>query len=449
MRIISTEMPFVFRMKDPDSILRPEKEILLSKYHEIRQETEKLCAPLKTEDYVIQSMPDASPAKWHLAHTTWFFEAFFFNKLLADYVPFERSYDLLFNSYYQSIGKMYPRGKRGLLSRPTVEEIYDYRKFMDEHIRNYMESVDEEHWLEAATLLELGLHHEQQHQELLLTDLKHMLSAHPAPFAYTQAVSRQPGFPLPPMKWIQFSEGVYQIGHEGPEFAFDHEKPRHQRFIPSFQMGDRLVTNGEYQAFMDDGGYRRPEFWLSDGWDWLNREKRQAPLYWRKQSNQWFVFTLSGIKPVDEMEPVCHVSYFEADAYARWAGARLPTEEEWETAAQAVEPVEGNFAEKNVYHPEPLRTIEEGLTQMMGDVWEWTASPYMPYPGYEAPSGALGEYNGKFMCNQYVLRGGSCATPQSHIRKTYRNFFAPDKSWQFTGIRLAKNGSLDETTKFA
>ncbi len=407
------------------------------RYREVRSFTEELCAPLAVEDFVVQSMPDASPAKWHLAHTSWFFETFVLQKGLAGYRS-DPHYAYLFNSYYIAVGPMHCRPRRGLISRPTVEETYFYRKQIDQLMEQFLASATVEQIEQFAPILELGFHHEQQHQELLLMDLKHLFAQNPLHPVY------QPSRPKreanhSPLRWVDFPEGIRSVGHSGTEFSFDNERPRHRVFLEPFQIASRLVTNQEFIEFIEDGGYERPELWLSLGWFFLGEQKWIAPLYWEKQNDEWFSFTLSGLRRVEPEEPVCHVSYFEADAFARWAGKRLPTESEWEVAA-ADAPLAGNFVEERNFHPVPLgKNPVTPLAQFFGDVWEWTSSAYSPYPGYEAPDGALGEYNGKFMCNQYVLRGGSCATAKNHIRHTYRNFFPPDKRWQFGGIRLAEN----------
>jgi len=413
-----------------------EPERLASRYQEVRDFTHLLAAPLAPEDTVIQPMPDASPTKWHLAHTTWFFETFILGARVSDYRPFHPRFAYLFNSYYNAAGERHARPNRGLVSRPTLAEVYDYRTYVDRHVQALLdaEGVDEE----LESLLVLGINHEQQHQELILTDIKYTLSCNPLQPAY-QALVATDGSTTPPLSWKRFEEGLHWIGHEGDGFAFDNESPRHRVFIEAFDLASRLVTNDEYLAFIADGGYSRPELWLSDGWIAVNTDGWRAPLYWEEQDGQWTMQTLAGPRDVALDEPVCHVSYYEADAYARWAGARLATEAEWELAATSV-PVEGNFVESGAYHPIPARSAPNGgLTQMYGDTWEWTGSSYLAYPGYRAVDGALGEYNGKFMCNQMVLRGGSCATPQSHIRGSYRNFFPASARFQFSGIRLARN----------
>jgi ergothioneine biosynthesis protein EgtB len=380
-------------------------------------------------------MPDCSPAKWHLAHTSWFFETFLLKPHLPGYQSLHPQYDFLFNSYYNSIGVRHCRPKRGLISRPTVAETYIYRAYVDEHMTSLLS--DEMLSAELADLITLGLHHEQQHQELMVTDLKNVFGSNPLYPVY-QPRKITPIEPAP-MHWVEFSEGVREIGHDGGGFFFDNEGPRHKEYLNGFQVASRLVTNGEYLEFMADGGYAKPELWLSEGWNTVKAEQWGAPLYWWQQEDgHWENYTLSGLRPVAPDEPVCHVSYFEADAYARWAGARLLTEAEWEVAAEDV-PTAGNFADDGVFHPTPAKSEASGLQQMYGDVWQWTRSQYTPYPGYAPLPGALGEYNGKFMCNQFILRGGSCATSLSHIRRTYRNFFAPDARWQFMGIRLGKD----------
>jgi ergothioneine biosynthesis protein EgtB len=405
----------------------------------VRAFTEHLCAPLFPEDYVVQSMPDASPAKWHLAHTTWFFETFLLQRSSLRHRG-DPQFQYLFNSYYNAAGPMHCRPRRGLISRPTVEETRAYRRQVDGLIAAWLECALEDEWRELRPVLELGLHHEQQHQELLLTDVKHLFAQNPLLPVYREQRALSHEQALSP-RWFQFEAGVYTVGHAGDAFCFDNETPRHRVFLEPFQLASRLVTNEEFIAFIEDGGYQRPEFWLSLGWFTVQEQKWSAPLYWEKRDGAWHIFTLAGLRPAAAPEPVCHVSYFEADAFARWAGARLPTEAEWEVMANGL-PVEGNFVENETYHPAPMtKTVANGPVQVFGDVWEWTRSAYSPYPGFQPATGALGEYNGKFMCNQYVLRGGSCATSASHIRPTYRNFFPPDKRWQFSGIRLAKDAA--------
>jgi ergothioneine biosynthesis protein EgtB len=417
----------------------PAHQPLSERYRRVRSFSETLCETLVAEDYVIQSMPDVSPTKWHLAHTSWFFETFVLGPAVPGYRPFHPDFSYLFNSYYNAVGQRHCRPKRGLVSRPTVEETYRYREYVDQHMLELLEGADAVRLLDLAPVVTLGLNHEQQHQELMLTDIKHVFTMNPLRPVYRERIAAAGQAEAPPLQWVSFSEGVYWIGHQGEGFSFDNEGPRHREFLGPFALASRLVTNGEYLAFMEDGGYERPEFWLSAGWSTLQEQGWKAPFYWERHDGRWMMMTLSGMRPVEASEPVCHVSYFEADAYAQWAGARLPTEAEWEVAAAGV-PLEGNFVESGSYHPLPASITTDGeLTQMFGDVWEWTRSAYSPYPGYKPVPGALGEYNGKFMCNQYVLRGGSCATSGSHIRRTYRNFFPPDACWQFSGIRLAND----------
>jgi ergothioneine biosynthesis protein EgtB len=413
---------------------------LAERYREVRALTESLCAPLAVEDYVASSMPEASPAKWHLAHTSWFFETFILAPNVRDYHPFDRQFGYLFNSYYNTVGDRLARLRRGLLTRPTVEEVYRYRVIVDEHMLSLLSASELEQMSALRPVVELGLHHEQQHQELLLTDVKHLFSCNPLLPTYRELPASCAGG-VQPIHWSSYPPGMHWIGHDGNGFAFDNEGPRHQVYLQGFHLASRLVTSGEYQEFVNDGGYHRPEWWLSDGWDVCRKYGWQAPLYWERDAGQWRVFTLGGLRELDGAEPVCHVSYYEADAYARWTGARLPREIEWE-AASASRPVQGRFLDVNRLHPTPLAKpvdYDADPHQLFGDVWEWTASPYVPYPGYQPAAGALGEYNGKFMCNQMVLRGGSCATPPGHVRRSYRNFFPPEARWQFTGIRLARD----------
>lgn len=409
------------------------------RFRKVRYFSEKLCETLEPEDYVIQTMPEASPTKWHLAHTSWFFETFILKRFCPDYDSRHPQYNFLFNSYYNAVGPYFSRPHRGLLSRPTVKEAYQYRADIDQQVAELIDSADDEFLEQLQPIITLGLNHEQQHQELMLTDIKNVFWHNPLRpvFRNRPATKRSPA---ESMQWCNFKEGVYSIGHAGPEFCFDNEGPRHRVFVDSFALGSRLVTNAEFLEFIEDGGYRRPELWLSLGWNTVNERRWTAPLYWEKRDNKWFTMTLAGMTELIPEEPVCHVSFFEADAYARWAGARLPTEQEWEIASEQV-PIAGNFVENELLHVAPLasQNTTDKPAQMFGDVWEWTQSSYSPYPGYTTAAGALGEYNGKFMCNQYVLRGGSCATSQSHIRRTYRNFFPPDARWQFMGVRLAKD----------
>jgi len=405
---------------------------LWRRYLETRATTLGLAAPLTPEDCALQSMPDASPVKWHLAHTSWFFETFLLLGRVPAYRAFDERFRTLFNSYYVQVGPRHARAERGLVSRPDLAAVQAYRAHVDRGVEAWFERGPDRAQLE---LLELGIHHEQQHQELILTDLKHLFSRNPLRPAYANPAPRQDSVEVP-LRWVPHAGGVRAIGHAGDGFCFDNERPAHRVYVEPFRLGSRLVTNAEYLAFMDDGGYARPELWMSDGWDVRLREAWEAPLYWeRDASSGWQRFSLAGMVPLEAHAPVCHVSWYEADAFARWRGARLPTEAEWEDAASRV-PVTGNFAESRLFDPRSAPDGSPGLAQCFGDVWEWTASAYRPYPGYRPALGAVGEYNGKFMVNQFVLRGGSCASPASHLRPSYRNFFPPQARWQFTGIRL-------------
>ncbi len=410
------------------------------RYDAVRGFTEELSAPLQIEDHVVQTAWFVSPTKWHLAHTSWFFETFILRPYLSGYAEFHPEYNFLFNSYYNAVGDQHPQASRGMLSRPGVSQIREFRAHVDEAIHRCIEQVDEAQWPEVQRLFEVGFHHEQQHQELLLTDIKHVFANNPLKPAYNPEIAAAIGGAAPDdLQWITFDEGVREIGWEGDGFCFDNEQPRHKTYVQDFALADRLITNREYVAFIEDGGYDTVGLWLSDGWGEVNERGWAAPLYWTERDGAWHQMTLGGERPLDLDEPVTHLSYYEADAFARWYGARLPTEAEWETAcAQAAPAEQGTFAEDRRFHPAP-DAGEGRLRQMLGDVWEWTASPYVAYPGWTAPEGALGEYNGKFMCNTIVLRGGSCATSRSHIRPTYRNFFAPETRWQFSGVRLAKD----------
>jgi ergothioneine biosynthesis protein EgtB len=414
---------------------------LSERYLEVRHMTERLCAPLEVEDYLIQSMPDCSPTRWHIAHTTWFFETFVLNRLNPGQEPLNPAYAYLFNSYYEAVGDRFPRPRRGLLSRPTVKEVYDYRAWVDDLVVEGLSSASDEVLREVGPIVVLGLHHEQQHQELLLTDIKNAFSVNPLKPSYQGHTEYEESLPLD-LRWIKIDGGLVDIGHEGTGFAYDNEGPRHPEYVAPYHLASRLVTNGEIRRFIEEDGYQRPDLWLSAGWHTVQEQGWEAPLYWerRGEDDDWSLFTLSGMRPIVETEPACHLSYFEADAFARWADARLPTEAEWETAA-AGQPMVGNLMESGLLHPSSrLRPGgAASISQLYGDVWEWTQSSYSPYPGYRPLEGALGEYNGKFMCNQYVLRGGSCATPESHLRPTYRNFFPADARWQFSGLRLARD----------
>ena len=400
---------------------------LRMQFSHVRSTSMRITEPFSAEDQMLQSMPDASPTKWHLAHTTWFFETFILQPNLPDYKPFDARYKFLFNSYYKQLGAHPYRGARGLMSRPTLNEVHAYRRYVDSALLDFIDQADEK----VLELVELGVNHEQQHQELILTDIKHGLWSSPVPHEYVRSDhSDQPV----PLKWANFARGVYSIGYQGNGFAFDNECPRHEVLLDPFRIASRAVTNAEYIEFIEGGGYRRPELWLSDGWDTVCTQHWEAPLYWEQHDGSWCQFTMNGMKDLNLSEPVCHVSFYEADAYARWRGARLPREEEWEVAASQASS-QGTFLETYNFQPQPSGS--EAL-QMFGDVWEWTSSPYVAYPGFKPAAGLIGEYNGKFMCNQIVLRGGSCATPASHMRASYRNFFPPQARWQFSGIRLAQ-----------
>lgn len=406
---------------------------LIKRFKHVRKQTEILCQPLAIEDYVIQAMADVSPPKWHLAHTSWFFETFILIPFVKNYPVFHPDYHYLFNSYYESQGSFFPREQRGLLARPGVEEIYCYRRHVDQHLLELLDSTNETAFLSLLFTLELGIQHEQQHQELLLMDIKYNASINPLRPAY--AKFSEPLASVSPLAiaWQEFSSGLYSIGYDGPNFAFDNESPQHQVHLSAFKIRNRLVTNAEYLAFMHDLGYRRPDYWLSDGWQQVKQQHWSAPLYWEQREGSWWTMTLQGMRPLIMDQPVCHISFYEADAFARWAKARLPSEAEWEVAASQVDP-KGNFLETARFHPQ----ITSGK-DFFGDVWEWTASAYAPYPGFRPFPGAFAEYNSKFACNQFVLRGGCIITPESHIRLSYRNFFYPHQRWPFTGIRLARD----------
>jgi ergothioneine biosynthesis protein EgtB len=412
------------------------RPIARQRFTAIRKESETLAARLTPEDQSIQSMPDVSPTKWHLAHTTWFFETFILTRFDDAYRVFDPAFHYLFNSYYEAEGPRHPRPQRGLLSRPSCDDVAAYREHVGAAVLQLIDAATDEAWLEIAPLVELGLHHEQQHQELILMDIKHVFSLNPLLPAYQPPRRRAPGVAVP-LGWVDFDGGLVQIGHATVDFAFDNEMPRHRAWLEPFRLATRPVNCGEFAEFIAVGGYQDPEFWLSDGWAIVQQQGWEAPLYWRAVDEGWRVFTLSGEKPLDPAEPVVHVSFYEADAYAKWAGKRLPTEAEWEVAAENA-PLAGNLADSRRYHPSADGS-GKGLRQLIGDVWEWTASPYSPYPRFRAVSGAIGEYNGKFMSNQMVLRGGAAVTPAEHIRTTYRNFFPPSARWAFSGLRLAED----------
>ncbi|WP_151087792.1 ergothioneine biosynthesis protein EgtB [Hymenobacter baengnokdamensis] len=425
-------------------------------YQAVRAQSVALVQPLLPEDTVVQPTLDVSPPKWHLAHTTWFWETFLLKQFLPGYAVFHPDYAFLFNSYYNSLGSRVNRADRGTLSRPPLADVYRYRAYVDEHMARLLAGLSELP-LTATELVELGLHHEQQHQELLATDIKYILSTNPLAPAYIENFEynksflpsleasdfSSPGATARPAAWLPVPGGIYSIGHQAAGFSFDNELPVHEVLVAPFELQNRLVTNADYLQFIEAGGYQQFQFWLGEGWDLASREGWTAPLYWSKNAEgQWLRYGPTGLEPLKLAAPVSHISFYEADAYAQWAGARLPTEAEWETAARHFKatPQGGNWLESGYFDPQPLAADADPTQchQLLGDCWEWTYSAYHPYPGYQRAAGALGEYNGKFMLNQLVLRGGSCATPESHIRVSYRNFFHADKRWQFTGLRLAR-----------
>jgi len=409
---------------------------LARRYGDVRAATAALALPLSDADATVQSMPDASPAKWHLAHTSWFFEAMVLVPNLPGYRVFDERYNFLFNSYYESVGARQPRALRGLLTRPALEDVLRFREHVDRAMAELLKRAPAK---DVLGVIELGCHHEQQHQELLLTDILHLFAQNPLRPAYKDSVPLPVEFtPRAKPAYQSFPGGLFDVGHDGTEFAFDSEGPRHSVQIEPFRLADRLITNGEWAEFISDGGYRNPLLWLSDGWGKVRDEGWTAPLYWEARDGEFWTMTLRGAQPLDVDAPVTHVSYFEADAFATWAKRRLPTEAEWEVAAQML-PVTGNLLDSGRLRPKPAPAATGELRQMFGDCWEWTRSAFMPYPRFRPVEGALGEYNGKFMSGQFVLRGGSCVTPQDHVRATYRNFFAPHARWQFSGLRLAED----------
>ncbi|AKS42340.1 ergothioneine biosynthesis protein EgtB [Wenzhouxiangella marina] len=426
--------PRSFNRLDPRKL---DQADLAEAYDRVRRSTEALIESLGPEDQNLQSMPDASPVKWHRAHTSWFFETFILKPHLPAYRPLDPGYEYLFNSYYNGVGRQYPRPRRGLISRPDQAAVTDYRRHVDGAIQQLLIQLDPPTLRQLAPLILLGLNHEQQHQELIVTDLKHAFSfnpAHPPCFGTRHEPSGQNAA----FDWLGFEGGLFEFGHEGPAFAFDNEMPRHRAFLAPFELGSQPVSCAAYLAFMDDGGYERPELWLSDGWSWRQVEGIDAPLYWWREDGDWWHYSCTGARPVDPDSPICHLSFYEAWAFAEWSGARLPSELEWEHAVRAL-PIEGHFADRRRFHPEA--SAATGLTQAYGSVWEWTSSAYAAYPGFRPGKGAVGEYNGKFMANQMVLRGGSCATAAGHLRASYRNFFHPHQRWQFSGLRLARSAS--------
>ena len=404
------------------------------RFRAVRALSLAIAAPLSDADATIQPMPDASPAKWHLAHTTWFLETFVLRDHVPGHRPFDERWAYLFNSYYEGEGERHARVRRGMLSRPSLDEIRGWRAHVDDAVAAALPGLPPE----ALALVELGLNHEQQHQELMLMDMLATFAANPLLPAMFEPAPPAAADVAREMGWIEGREGIVQIGHEGGGFAFDNEGPRHRVFLQRHALADRTVTNGAWLSFIEAGGYADPKLWLADGWAWVRAEGIEAPLYWQRPDGAWHRFALDGLAPVDPAAPVCHISYYEAEAFARWAGARLPTEAEWEAAASAEDPHGGNQLDE-ARAPRP-RKAPPAAAGFFGDVWEWTGSAYLPYPGFAAPEGTVGEYNGKFMVSQMVLRGGSCATPRGHVRASYRNFFYPHQRWMFSGLRLARNG---------
>jgi ergothioneine biosynthesis protein EgtB len=407
---------------------------LLQRFQQVRADSEKFCEPLTVEDYGLQAIPATSPPKWHLAHSSWFYETFVLKGHLPEYRPFDPGFEVLFNSYYNGIGAQHPRGERGLLSRPGLDRVLAYRNHVTDAVTVLLQDEAHPERDSIAELVELGTHHEQQHQELFFTDIKYSFSRNPLLPTYRE-ISAEAAAAIRPQGWIEHSGGEVPVGHSGEEFCFDNEMPSHHVLLHPFSLADRLICNEEYLAFIADGGYLRPELWLADGWNELNEQGWRAPLYWIERDGEWFEYSLHGVQPLDPAVPVSHVSAYEADAYARWAGSRLASEFEWEAVAAGQE-LSGQFVEAGRFHPRPVTDADD--TQLYGSLWQWTSSAYGPYPGYHPPAGAVGEYNGKFMANQLVLRGGSCVSCQSQVRASYRNFFYPPDRWQFTGIRLAQ-----------
>ncbi len=408
---------------------------LAGDYLSVRQQTESLASPLSAEDMQIQSMTDASPTKWHLAHTSWFFETFILTKYAKTYQAFDSNFGYLFNSYYHGVGKQFARHHRGLITRPNIDQVKDYRHHVDHQMLQLIESADMKLLAQIAPLIQLGVNHEQQHQELLLTDIKHAFYQNPTFPAYSTKSQSGASSAKQSLAFNKFGNGLISIGQTNSQsnFHFDNETPQHQQYIQDFELANRLVNNDEYLQFINDGGYHNPNLWLDEGWYWLQQNAHHKPYYWVHQNDQWYEFTLTGLAPLDPLAPVTHLNYFEAYAFATWMQCRLPTEFEWEYAASQ-QAVTGSFQETGNLHP-----FANDSGQLFGECWQWTSSSYAPYPGFKTPEGAIGEYNGKFMCNQYVLRGGSCVTPRSHFRLTYRNFFPTHAAWQFTGLRLAKD----------
>jgi len=409
-------------------------EELLQRFNRVRSDSERFCQPLEAEDYSLQAMAETSPPKWHLAHTSWFFETFILKNYLDDYQPWHPDFEVLFNSYYNGIGAQHPRPERGLLSRPPLPDVLEYRSHVNEQVGQLLDTGEHTEHTRIAELVELGTHHEQQHQELFFTDIKYSLSRNPLYPAYREQVLEANGA-LAELGWIDHPGGEVEVGYRGEAFCFDNELPVHAVLLQPFALADRLVTNGEYMAFMEDDGYQRPELWLADGWATVNDQAWDKPLYWLQRDGLWLEYSLYGLQPLDPARPAVHISGYEADAYARWAGARLPSEFEWEAVANSRK-INGQFVDSGELHPQAQ--VDARDSQLHGGVWEWTSSAYSPYPGYHPAAGAVGEYNGKFMANQLVLRGGSCVTSADHMRSSYRNFFYPPDRWQFSGIRLAQ-----------
>jgi ergothioneine biosynthesis protein EgtB len=413
-------------------------DALLQQYKLIRSKTTALTEPLTFEDQCIQTIPEISPTKWHLAHTTWFFERIILKSILSHYKPFNELFDVLFNSYYNGLGDQYKRSNRGWLSRPTVQEVMDYRAYVDDHMLSNLSSRPEI-FKSVEKALTVGFHHEQQHQELMVTDIKHVFAQNPLYPEYWKSNEISKDKDLGEMNWVNFDSGIIEVGAKSSGFSYDNENPRHLVHINNFNLASRTISNNEYLEFMEAGGYSNPLLWLSDGWHWVKANNIQSPLYWVQKKDQWHIYTLSGLRPIQDIEPVMHVSYYEAQAFATWRGCRLPTEHEWEKVAQSHN-IEGEFQESGRFHPVPLLGHQQNMMHLFGNIWEWTQSPYIPYPGFRPLENALEEYNGKFMCNQMVLKGGSCLTPRSHMRASYRNFYYPHDRWQFMGFRLAKDG---------
>ncbi|WP_370978102.1 ergothioneine biosynthesis protein EgtB [Agaribacterium sp. ZY112] len=419
---------------------------LFDQYQQLRSYTQGLCERLSAEDMQVQSMPDASPAKWHLAHTTWFFETFILKKYLANYQVFNPHFAHLFNSYYESAGTRHARPKRGLLTRPSIEQVFAYRAYVDEQMFSCLQQAEANTCdiAEVEMLLQTGLHHEMQHQELLLTDILHLFSCNPMQEAIFASAQLELQAQAPDLGFIDVPAGMHRVGYSGQAFAYDNEGPAHDVYLGSHRLANRLVTNAQWLEFMEDGAYQEPLLWLSDGWATVQKFGWQTPEYWQKQDSIWFQYGLDGLKAIDPNAPVCHISFYEADAFARWSGKRMPHEHELECASlraieQGIEPHTGNILQCEYWRPQAAQAGAQGIQQLWGDVWEWTQSSYHAYPHYKAEQGALGEYNGKFMSNQYVLKGGSCVTPQAQLRASYRNFFYPHHRWQFTGLRLAED----------